>query len=457
MVDISRTWVGFFKIDHHDPGALYPLTSGLIVSALLQAVLSYSGFFLVSFFLLQYLTIGLYGDLVFAQQVLNVACVVLTLGTRNTALKFMFQYVREGVHRYGHFFWWHIGLLVQSVMLFAMLFSVVMLTFVMLDYRDYVLLKNFHVAFWGLAGAPFYTLWLVLQIYFLVFGRALLYNFNTQLTTSLVWTALIFLWGAYFPEPDKTAVIWFIFAQALSLFLVVIVQWLVFLKPRWSELATFNESIRVESDWRDGLFCYLMIDCYSILPFAILLFCAEAFSPSEALVGDFSLCYTLSIVMPIVTQVVYPLVFGHVSHMIQTKNVAASGMNALIRAHRCVLSINIVILTVIFFLGDHILFYFGRHDGATHGLFILMSLAQFFRSFYFPLQSFAMVRSGLFRHAGLINLSEYLILLVAGPVIIYFYDGDGLIMLFLAISVIQWFHAVLRFQRHTHLILFRLW
>ena len=132
-------------------------------------------------------------------------------------------------------------------------------------------------------------------------------------------------------------------------------------------------------------------------------------------------------------------------------------MNALIRAHRCVLSINIVILTVIFFLGDHILFYFGRHDGATHGLFILMSLAQFFRSFYFPLQSFAMVRSGLFRHAGLINLSEYLILLVAGPVIIYFYDGDGLIMLFLAISVIQWFHAVLRFQRHTHLILFRLW
>ena len=41
MIDIYRTRVGFFEIDHHDPGALYPLTSRLIVSTLFQAVLSY--------------------------------------------------------------------------------------------------------------------------------------------------------------------------------------------------------------------------------------------------------------------------------------------------------------------------------------------------------------------------------------------------------------------------------
>lgn len=403
---VKRVIFGEHHFEKREPfRAGHGLTFTKVAEAFSIALIAYGLGFLLSFLLLRYLTIAQYGDVMVARQALQVVSTILLMGTKSVTRHFLIAYREDEPSMVPYFIWWQVGYLMQTMLLFCVLFSSFFLLFLCLDAWRYLQVAHFHLAFWTLIGSPFYAFFMLLGVYLLAFGHTVVYGFVVQALQSCVWLLLLVVWMYYAPIPSGGDMLSFMLVQSLVLFVVVFVMCLCLLPVR--RLFELPREICIREEWGRNRFYALLIDLYSALPVMVLLGVVEFVSHDVHLAGQMSLCVALTVIFYAVSGGIYPLVFHEIQHLVASGHDIEGGRRALAYANRIVLFSYLVLGCVGLFFGREVLAFFGEYEYQTYLMLMVFVVASVGGGLYYPLLNFALIAGGGTRLVGGIDLGVY--------------------------------------------------
>lgn len=409
----------------------------------LLGFLSY--FFRIFFnvFLARHLSSALFGDFSVALSVFNIISACMLFGTVTSSLRFFSGYLKNNQYELASkYVSWNLRIVLVSSFIFLFLlalFSIIILGLHLFHIHD---IREYHLVVYFLWLAPIGALSLLLTTYLLCdrniyigafFGSAGFYFFGFLLLIPAIYLFDIKL---------RSEGLWLL--MCCIMFFAVIIQSIILMLRMKALFANSINNIfnSAPSDkhherewWRVSLrliFNQLIFQIISALDLLLL----EIIDPSKAVVGHYAAALSVSALIWLTQQSIFQFIVPQVSSLIGS-NAGKGQLQELLNKTQLINIIsNLILIMIIVLLTNPILNIFGaEYISAKIPLWVLLG-----STFVAVLSTSApklLANSGNELCLLKISIYQLMTMIIAGPVLIYFYSSTGAALTVLVTIIVR--------------------
>lgn len=382
-------------------------------------------------FLARHLSSTLFGDFSVALSVFNIISAYMLFGTATSSLRFFSGYLKKNQHDVAEkYVRWNLRIVFISSFVFLILlaiFTIIILGLHIFHLHD---IREYHLVIYFLWLAPIGALSLLLTTYllcdrniylgtffgsagFYFFGFLLLipavYLFNIRLHSDGLWLLMCCIM--------VTAVI-------IQLLILLLRMRVLFANSLSKLFDRTHDDKKYEKEWWRVSIKLIFNQLIFLIVTSLDLLLLKIIDPSKEAVGCYAAAMTVAGIIWITQQSIYQFISPQISSLIESSDGKNQLQHLINRTQIINITLNLLLIFIIILLTDPILRFFGPdYLAAKDALWILLL------SSLFAVLSTAgpklLAYSGNENSLLKISIYQILVMLIAGPFLIYFYVMVG--------------------------------
>lgn len=382
-------------------------------------------------FLARHLSSALFGDFSVALSVFNIISAYMLFGTATSSLRFFSGYLKKSQHDVAEkYLRWNLRIVFISSFVFLILlaiFTIVILGLHIFHLHD---IREYHLVIYFLWLAPIGALSLLLTTYLLCdrniylgtfFGSAGFYFFGF-----LLLIPAVYIFNIRLHSDGLWLLMCCIMVTAVIIqLLILLLRMRVLFANSLSKLFDRTPSDKThEKEWWRVSIKLIFNQLIFLIVTALDLLLLKIIDPSKEAVGCYAVAMTIAGIIWITQQSIFQFISPQISSLIESSDGKHQLQHLIKRTQLINIALNLLLIVIIILLTDPILKFFGPDYFAAKDVLWILLLS----SFVAVLSTGApklLAYSGNENSLLKISICQILVMLIAGPFLIYFYGTIG--------------------------------
>ncbi|HLB58086.1 MAG TPA: hypothetical protein VJL60_04660 [Gammaproteobacteria bacterium] len=393
------------------------------------SILAFCLKYLITVFLANHLSPGLFGDVSIALRALGIFSSLVLLGTTASSKRFLSHYIEinDSLNAKAYILW-NFRLFATTSIICLLVAIISTSVFLLLDYLKIFSIDNYHIAFYTLWITPIASLGILITNYLSCDKHAIAgYTFaNVGKYTSLL-VFLLFVIVFFHRGLTSFNFLFILFLALLALFFVEF----LFLLKKTSLISvalaktTATVSNETKREWLYSSYRLIVTNLIFLIVCFLDLFILEIFSAQENDVGYYSAALTIASILWVIPDGVFQFLKPKMTGYLKTPEGKIKLQKKLNRINLIVFLVATVAAVVLIVFGNIFLLHFGKAYSVAHTALTLVVLGNYIGIMQ-KSPTFLLIYSGQEHLILRISIVQIILLLVTGIPLAYFYNLNGM-------------------------------